>query len=110
MDVMDWGLRQHELHSRVAPLRSAEYGIPIVRIASSGISQITDAGGHVTASAGFPGQGEQISGQVPLSANGGSIPWDRWLAQVACIVTAAVIVFLLVRVRHYDFGSTKNAT
>jgi apolipoprotein N-acyltransferase len=104
MDVMDWGLRQHELHSRVAPLRSAEYGIPIIRVASSGISQITDADGRVIASAGFPGQGEQISGQVPLRTNGGSIPWDRWLAKVACIVTAAVMGFLLVRGRHFDFG------
>jgi predicted amidohydrolase len=36
MDVADWGLRQHELHARVAPVRAAEYGIPIFRLASSG--------------------------------------------------------------------------
>ena len=42
MDVVDWGQREHELHARVAPIRSAEYGIPIFRVASSGISQWTD--------------------------------------------------------------------
>ena len=39
MDVADWGRHQHELHARVAPVRAAEYGIPIFRLASSGISQ-----------------------------------------------------------------------
>ena len=39
MDVADWGRHQHELHARVAPVRAAEYGIPIFRVASSGISQ-----------------------------------------------------------------------
>ena len=96
MDVTDWGLRQHRLHSRVAPVRSAEYGIPAIRVASSGISQITDRSGNVTSSGGFPGQGDIISGQLTLGA-GGSIPWDRWLAWIACGITAFVMLFLCLR-------------
>ena len=39
MDVETWGQHQHELHARIAPVRAAEYGILIFRVASSGISQ-----------------------------------------------------------------------
>src|SRR5215469_12507991 len=42
MDVVDWGKRQHQLHALVAPVRAAEYGLPIFRLASSGISQAVD--------------------------------------------------------------------
>ena len=56
MDIADWGRHQHEMHARVAPVRAAEYGIPIFRLASSGISQCVDATGHVLASAPFPGE------------------------------------------------------
>ncbi|MFO1499391.1 MAG: nitrilase-related carbon-nitrogen hydrolase [Verrucomicrobiota bacterium] len=34
MDVADWGEHEHHLHARVAPVRAAEYGIPIFRVAS----------------------------------------------------------------------------
>ncbi|HEY2329723.1 MAG TPA: carbon-nitrogen hydrolase family protein [Verrucomicrobiae bacterium] len=46
MDVEEWGRHQHELHARVAPVRAAEYGIPIFRVASSGISQAVTGGGQ----------------------------------------------------------------
>ena len=49
MDVEEWGRHQHELHSRVAPVRAAEYGIPIFRVASSGISQAVSWTGNVVA-------------------------------------------------------------
>ena len=42
MDVVDWGCHEHELQAHVAPVRAAEYGIPVLRVASSGISQFTD--------------------------------------------------------------------
>ena len=61
MDVADWGQHQHELHARVAPMRAAEYGIPIFRVASSGISQGAGRSGHVQSSASFPGDGESFS-------------------------------------------------
>ena len=39
MDLAEWGAHQHRLNARIAPIRAAEYGIPIFRLASSGISQ-----------------------------------------------------------------------
>ena len=94
MDVVDWGRREHELHARVAPVRSAEYGIPIFRVASSGISQCTDRAGHVTSMAGFPGQNETITGSMML-ARRGSLPLDRYLAPFAVGLTALVMIWQL---------------
>src|SRR6185295_5939558 len=55
MDVAEWGEQQHRLHARVAPVRAAEYGVPIFRLCSSGISQLVDDRGKVLSSAPFPG-------------------------------------------------------
>jgi apolipoprotein N-acyltransferase len=93
MDVESWGRRQHELHARVAPIRAAEYGIPIFRVCSSGISQSVDRYGRVVASAGFPGDGAMISGL--LTPHLGGLPADRWLAPLAVAVTAIAVVILL---------------
>ena len=46
MDMVDWGQAQHELHARIAPVRATEYGLPIFRVASSGISQLVDRAGQ----------------------------------------------------------------
>jgi len=62
MDVADWGRHEHELHARIAPIRAAEYGVPIFRVASSGISQLVNRNGDVQASAPFPGELATISG------------------------------------------------
>jgi apolipoprotein N-acyltransferase len=94
MDVADWGRRQHEMHARVAPVRAAEYGVPIFRVASSGLSQLVDSSGRITAQAGFPGAGEVIGGRLTL-AKPGSLPLDRWLAPFAVMVTALVAAWLL---------------
>jgi apolipoprotein N-acyltransferase len=91
MDVFDWGVNQHELHARVAPIRAAEYGIPIFRVASSGISQVIDRAGCVLATAPCPGDGAIIAGT--LQAGGpGRIPLDRWLAPVSLVVTVLVVL------------------
>jgi apolipoprotein N-acyltransferase len=95
MDVADWGQRQHELHGRVAPLRAAEYGIPIFRLASSGISQAVSGDGRLMATAPCPGYGATLLGQLELPARG-RLPLDRWLAPFATGVTAAVLLWLLV--------------
>lgn len=79
MDVKEWGAQEHALHSRVAPMRAAEYGIPIFRVASSGVSQLVSRTGRVLACAPFPGEGEIISGNLPLNATP-RLPLDRWLA------------------------------
>ena len=100
MDVQDWGDYQHQLHARIAPMRAAEYGLPIFRVASSGISQLVEAGGRVIASAGCPGQGEILAGTWRL-AHAPRMPWDRWLAPISVAITAlwalAVIVWAKAR-------------
>lgn len=92
MDVADWGRHQHELHARIAPVRAAEYGIPIFRLASSGISQGVNRWGMVESSASFPGEGEMIFFGAHLG-NKGSLPFDRWFALLCVAVTAGFVLW-----------------
>lgn len=95
MDVSDWGRHQHELHARVAPVRAAEYRIPIFRVGSSGISQAVAADGREMATAPFPGEGKTLFAAFALPA-GGSLPVDRILSPLAVFVTgAAFLVFCI---------------
>jgi apolipoprotein N-acyltransferase len=94
MDVEDWGWHEHELHARVAPVRAAEYGIPIFRLASSGISQAVMGGGQVVAKTSFPGSLDMLSAQLRLPMRG-SLPLDRLLAPVCTGITAVVLLTLL---------------
>jgi apolipoprotein N-acyltransferase len=96
MDVADWGRHQHALHARVAPVRAAEYAVPIFRVASSGVSQLIDKFGHVSASAGFPGPGAILGGPFSL-AEPGSLPLDRWLSPFSTGVTGVLMVWFLVQ-------------
>lgn len=93
MDVTHWGRHQHELHARVAPVRAAESGIPIFRVASSGISQGVDRFGQVRSSAPFPGEGETIFFGARL-AKPGKVPAARWLARLGVGVTGAFLLWL----------------
>jgi apolipoprotein N-acyltransferase len=95
MDVADWGRHQHELHARVAPVRAAEYGIPIFRLASSGISQGVNKSGRVQSSAPFPGAGEMIFFGAHIGAKG-SLPLDRYLAPLCVGVTGLFVLWLAV--------------
>jgi apolipoprotein N-acyltransferase len=95
MDIEDWGRHQHELHARVAPVRAAEYDIPIFRLASSGISQAVTGGGHVSAKTSFPGSVDILSAQLRLPVRG-SLPLDRLLAPVCTGITSLVLLTLLV--------------
>jgi hypothetical protein len=79
MDVADWGKAQHELHARIAPVRAREYRLPVLRVASSGISQAISADGEQLASAPFPGDGHFLGAQLSLPLHG-RLPLDRWLA------------------------------
>jgi apolipoprotein N-acyltransferase len=94
MDVDDWGRHQHELHSRVAPVRAAEYGVPIFRVASSGISQAVTGGGYVVAKTSMPGNGEIFSAQLRLPQRG-FLPLDRYLAPLCTGMTGIVTAILL---------------
>jgi apolipoprotein N-acyltransferase len=93
MDIVDWGRHQHELHARVAPIRAAEYGIPIFRVASSGISQCIHRSGEVVASAPFPGDEAMISGSLDLKSPG-RLPLDRVVAPLSVSITGLVIIWL----------------
>ena len=95
MDVEEWGRYQHELHSRIAPIRAAEHGIPIFRVASSGISQAVNSYGTVMAQTAMPGSGEILAAQLRLPINGAR-PLDRWLAPLCVALTGVVLVTLLV--------------
>jgi len=94
MDVADWGVKQHQLHARVAPLRAAEYGIPIFRVASSGISQLVDSTGRVATEAPCPGDGAMLAGDLQL-AGSGNLPLDRWLAPAATVMTGTLVAVLV---------------
>jgi apolipoprotein N-acyltransferase len=94
MDVADWGRYQHELHGRIAPMRAAEYDVPIFRLCSSGISQFVQSGGHVAASAPFPGQGALLAAQLELPSRG-HLPPDRLLAPVSVALTVLILLWLL---------------
>lgn len=96
MDVVEWGRHEHELHARVARVRAAEYGIPIFRVASSGISQLVDRSGVEQASAGFPGQNEMLSGKMFINQPG-SLPIDRWLGPASVGASGLTILFLMAR-------------
>ena len=91
MDATYWGeFERRMLHGRLAPVRSAEYGIPTFGVWSSGVSQLVDRSGAIVATAAYPGQGEMISGSFDL-ARPGHIPLDRPLA----LATVAATAYLL---------------
>ncbi len=92
MDVADWGEHQHQLHALIAPVRAAEYGVPVFRLASSGISQAVQRDGETLATAPFPGEGSELFANITM-ANHPSIPLDRFLAPVAVGLTGAFFIF-----------------
>jgi apolipoprotein N-acyltransferase len=105
MDVVDWGGHERRLHGLVGPVRAAEYGVPVLRVSSSGISQLVNSLGQVQASAGFPGQGEMITGHLDFAGQG-SLPFDRTLAPFSTGVAALVMIWFaldnFIRRRSHD--------
>jgi len=100
MDAEDWGEHEHRLHAKVAPVRAREYGIPIIRLASSGISQLVDSHGRVTGTAPYPGSGERVVGRLSVGA-AGRLPLDRYVALPAVVAVALLAGYLgLCRVRE----------
>jgi apolipoprotein N-acyltransferase len=94
MDVADWGLHQHELHARIAPVRAAEYGVPIFRLASSGISQAVGKWGNVIAQTTPFANGEIFSAEYRLSA-AGKLPWDRIVASFSVLCVCVILALLI---------------
>ncbi|HNQ87637.1 MAG TPA: nitrilase-related carbon-nitrogen hydrolase [Verrucomicrobiota bacterium] len=96
MDAVHWGRRQHELNARNTIIRASEYGIPVLRVASSGYSQFVERDGGVVVAAGFPGAGERLG--ASLCWNGRADrhkPLDRWAAWGGVMGTAGVGVMLV---------------
>lgn len=81
MDVAEWGTHQHELHSRVAPVRASEYGLPIFRLTSSGVSQAVALDGHVIARTSIGGVEEILAAKFSLPSHG-SLPLDRLVSRI----------------------------
>jgi apolipoprotein N-acyltransferase len=108
MDLTSWGQRQHELHARLGPARAGEYGVSVVRVCSSGVSQIIDANGIWTATAGYPGQGEMVAGQITIQP--GRRPPDRWLAPTCTAVTGGLVVLLFVLAVRQRFAVATPAS
>jgi apolipoprotein N-acyltransferase len=94
VDAQDWGVHEHQLHARIAPARAFEYGLPIFRLASSGISQLVDSTGSVLATASYPGQGEKIVGRFPMRSRGRMLPVDRYVAVPAVGAVVALLLYL----------------
>jgi apolipoprotein N-acyltransferase len=110
MDVVDWGKRQHELHARVAPVRAKEYGIPVFRVGSSGISQLVIAQGRTVASAPCPGDGAMLAGVIEMRTKG-HLPLDRWLSPAASVLAGLIAIISFVsRGRAFRKGSRPKAT
>ncbi len=94
MDLQTWGQHQHWLSARLGATRAVEYGVPVVRLASSGISLVLDARGRVLASGAMPGQGEIVSAVLPLSAAPHQ-PWDRLPARWAVYPAGGLVLWAL---------------
>jgi apolipoprotein N-acyltransferase len=96
MDMADWGQAQHELHARIAPVRATEYGLPLFRLASSGISQLVDQAGRVKATAPCLRDGAMLAGTLEMRG-GGRRPLDRWLAPFSTALTVAMMAWFSIR-------------
>jgi len=97
MDVVDWGKYQHLLHSRIGPMRAAEFNLPVVRLASSGISQIVNRRGWVEHTASFPGEDEILAGKIVLTEppfEPARLPMDHWFAPFTVFVTGLFVLWL----------------
>jgi apolipoprotein N-acyltransferase len=95
MDTVDWNNYEHHLHARIAPMRAAEYALPVFRLCSSGISQYVEPTGRVLESAPYPGQGAIMSAQMQLRSEG-RMPPDRWLAVTSVAITLALTGWLYI--------------
>ena len=90
MDPVVWGAYEHELHSRIPAARAAEYGVPVYRLASSGVSVFVDEYGEVQAKGQFPGKAQIVSSQLHWPESG-RLPPDRWLTMICVVVTILTI-------------------
>ncbi len=89
-DEIEWGAYEHRLHARIAPVRAAEHRLPVLRVASSGISQLIERDGRITATAPFPGDLAMLNGTLKVGETG-RIPPDRWLGRLSAWTSWALL-------------------
>ena len=92
-DEIEWGAYEHRLHARIAPVRAAEHRLPVLRVASSGISQLIERDGRVTTTAPFPGDLAMLAGTLRLGETG-RIPPDRLLGRLCAWSSWALLGWL----------------
>ena len=78
--------------ARIAPMRAAEYHIPILRVASPGVSQLVTPAGRITETKQFPGSAEMLSGVLQLGAPA-RLPIDRWMVWPALVIAGCIALW-----------------
>jgi apolipoprotein N-acyltransferase len=101
-DVEIWGLTTQDEHSRIPAVRAVEYGIPIVRATSNGLSQIIAPNGQVVASSGAD---HVLAGHIPMTAAAPHVPIDA-LGGPICMILAAL--YLLMELGMAAVNHTKD--
>jgi apolipoprotein N-acyltransferase len=103
MDLVEWGAYEHELNARQTKLRAREYGVPVFRLASSGISQYVLPDGRVMATAPFPPNGQPLVSKLRVDPNAEPrVPFDSWLAPACTILTGlAALAMAVVRPKKH---------
>jgi apolipoprotein N-acyltransferase len=91
LDELHWGKSQHLLHAGIAPMRSAEYRVPILRVGACGISQAVDEEARVIASTSFPAEGATLHAKLSPSQHA-RIPLDRFWVWIAGPVVLAELL------------------
>lgn len=93
MDAEPWGEVEHLQHATIAPFRAVEHRRWVVRVASSGISQVVDPYGEVRLATPI-GKRAILPADVRLSTE--ETPYDRggWLLPHVCLGVAALLVVI----------------
>ncbi|MCC6650808.1 MAG: apolipoprotein N-acyltransferase [Candidatus Eisenbacteria bacterium] len=82
-------------HAAMAPFRAVENGVPLLRCANTGLTQVIDAHGRVVASApAF--EPAVLTARVP-PALPGRTPWTRWGDWPGALSLAVLVALLFVR-------------
>lgn len=92
MDALSWTLPQHEQHARLFQIRAAENRRWIAVAASTGVTQIIDASGHVTSRLPLVNEATLIGRLHPLTELtfytrfGHGFPWITPLLALGCLL------------------------
>ena len=95
MDPVDWGPYEHDLHARIPICRAREYGVPVFRVASSGVSVAVPSGDGIRKGE-YPGQGHFVLFDV-VTAKAAARPIDRIPALVCVVLTAVIMLMSFLR-------------